>query len=632
MCSGRVPLVPYAVDYEYIPRDDGGLDVVCGVAKNLRTGETLRRWRDQMGRAPFFDCGPGAALVAYNAQAEMEAHLAMGWPFPENVICLYAEHMLDTNGADLPVSPEARGSLLAALKCNDIPARQVPEKKGVIARILAGPPYSAEEKVEILNYCEQDVDDAASLFRALWERQSAGNSHYLTQALLRGEYSKALAVMTRTGCPVNVPLHDLIVSEWQAVRRALIDSVSEYGIFDEEGVFKHDRFAVVVDGLGAADIWPKTWSGHYSTRSEDFRRMTAIYPRLEQFRAAFEAVAGAPKASPLPICCDGRVRLGRREQGNRRLGVVGENTASVGFGAYRAKTGRNQPRAIEFLPAAASWWRTLVTPPPGKAIAYFDYRSQEYGVAAYLSGDPHMIADYAGGEVYLPLGVRSGLVPRGATKQTHGDIRDKVLKPVLLGLQYGRQPPGIALAIGRGNPATYRQDLALAERIYRQHHLTHRVFWRWVDAVAQSAYLTGRIETNMGWRMLVGDPATRVREDGRWQEYGTKPLTLLNWHMQAAGADIMRVACAALTAEGVEVVCPVHDAILFMSDAAYKDDVGDAVAKIMERAAAAVLGERIPVDRQWIMPGDNWRPKKGDKMWSIVARALEGRPELRGVR
>ena len=32
------------------------------------------------------------------------------------------------------------------------------------------------------------------------------------------------------------------------------------------------------------------------------------------------------------------------------------------------------------------------------------------------------------------------------------------------------------------------------------------------------------------------------------------------------------------------------------------------------------------------MPGDNWRPKKGDKMWSIVARALEGRPELGGVR
>ena len=401
-----------------------------------------------------------------------------------------------------------------------------------------------------MDYCQQDVDDAAAPFEILWERQGPGNSHYLMQALLRGEYSKALASMTRTGCPVNVPLHDLIVSEWQTIRCALINSVSGYEIFDERGVFKQDRFAAVVDRLGAADIWPRTSRGQYSTRSEDFRRMTAIYPQLEQFRTAYEAVAAAPKASPLPICCDGRARLGRREHGNRRMGMVGENTASVGFGAYRAKTGRNQPRAIEFLPAAASWWRTLVTPPPGEAIAYFDYRSQEYGVAAYLSGDLHMIADYTGGEVYLPLGVRSGLVPRGATKQTHGDIRDKVLKPVLLGLQYGRQPPGIALAIGAGDPATYRQDLALAERIYRQHRLTHRAFWRWVEAVAQDAYLTGRIETNMGWRMLVGDPATRVREEGRWQEYGTKPLTLLNWKMQAAGADIMRVACAALT-------CPV---------------------------------------------------------------------------
>lgn len=628
----RLPLTPYAVDYEYIPRVDGGLDVVCGVAMNLRTGETLRRWRNEMARAPFFDYGAGSVLIAYNAQAEMEAHLAMGWPFPENVICLFAEHMLDTNGADLPVSTEARGSLLAALKCNDIPARHATEKEGLIARILAGPPYSTTEKGKILDYCQQDVEDAAALFRVLWKRMSAGNSHYLPQALLRGAYAKALATMTRTGCPVNVPLHDLIISEWSTIRRGLIDSVSGYGVFDEKGVFKQDRFAVIVEGLGAGDIWPRTASGQYSTQAEDFRHMTSIYPQMEEFRGVHEALMAASKASPLPICSDGRVRLGRREQGNRRIGVVGENTSSVGFGAYRAKTGRNQPRAIEFLPATASWWRTLITPPPGKAIGYFDYKSQEYGVAAYLSGDQHMIDDFKAGEVYLPLGVRSGLIPPDATKQTHGDVRDKVLKPVLLGLQYGRQPHGIALAIGGGNPATYRRDLALAERIYRQHKMTHRAFWNWVDAVMQDAYLTGRIETNMGWRMLVGDPMTRFREEGRWQEYGTKPLTLMNWRVQATGADILRVACAALATAGVEVIYPVHDAILFMSDLAYKDDVGDVVAKIMERAAITVVGERIPVDRQWILPGENWRPKKGDKMWSVVARALKGHPELRGVR
>ena len=132
--------------------------------------------------------------------------------------------------------------------------------------------------------------------------------------------------------------------------------------------------------------------------------------------------------------------------------------------------------------------------------------------------------------------------------------------------------------------------------------------------------------------MLVGDPFTRVRENGRWQEYGTKPLTLMNWRMQATGADIIRLACAALTAAGVEVICPVHDAILFMADLSCREDVGNLVASAMERAAATVLGARIPVDRQWVMPGDHWRPKKGDKMWAVVAKALEGHPELRGVR
>lgn len=632
MVGARFPFIPYAVDYEYIPRADGGLNVICGVAKNLLTGHMERRWREDMGRAPFFDCGPEAVLIAFNAQAEMEAHLALHWCFPVNVICLYAEHMLDTNGCDLPVPSETRGSLLSALKCNNLPARQATEKKAVIDRILAGPPYSDNEKTDILNYCQQDVDDAASLFEVLWPRMCADHPKYLHQALLRGEYAKALAKMTVTGCPVNVGLHDRILSEWPSVRKALLTSIEHYGIFDSDGKFKYHRFQTVIEALKASDIWPLTPTGQYSTKSSHFRQMTQIFPQLEGFRAAFEALVAGHTPSPLPICADGRIRLGRREYGNARLGITGGKTASVGFGAYRAKTGRNQPLAGEFLPAAASWWRTLVTPPEGKAIGYFDYKSQEFGIAAYLSGDKAMIEDYRSGEVYIPLGIRAGLIPRNATKASHGEFRDRVLKPVLLGLQYGRQPTGIALAIGGGHPETYRKDLHLAEQIYWKQKEAHSGFWQWVDAGSQEAFLTGRIETSMGWRMLVGDPLTRTYENGRWEEYGTKPLTLMNWRMQATGAEIIRVACAALTLAGIEVICPVHDAILFIADQKCIDDIGDLVANLMERAAITVLGARIPVDRQWVLPGDNWRPKKGDKMWAIITKAIGTYPELEGVR
>ena len=632
MIGARFPLVPYAVDYEYIPRDDGGLDVVCGVSKNLLTGHTERRWRDEMGRAPFFDCGPRAVLIAYNAQAEIEAHLAMGWPLPKNVICLFAEHMLDTNGADLPHGAEMRGSLLAALKCNNLPSREAKEKKALINRILAGPPYSDAEKLAILDYCETDVLDAAELFYVLWPRMAADRPKYLEQALLRGEYAKALARMTVVGCPVNAPLHDTIITNWGAIRKGLLESVSHFGIFDADDTFKYERLATIIENLGASDIWPRTAGGRYSTKSDDFRRMTQIFPQMEEFRVAYEALVGGHQPSPFPICSDNRIRLGRREYGNARLGIKDGKTASVGFGAYRSKTGRNQPLASEFLPASASWWRTLVTPPAGKVIGYFDYKSQEFGIAAYLSGDAAMIEDYRNGEVYIPLGIRSGLLPPDATKASHGDLRDKVLKPVLLGLQYGRQPQGIALAIGSGNPETYRKDLQTSEQIYRKHKEAHPVFWQWVEDGAQQAFLTGRIDTAMGWRMLVGDPLTRAYENGRWQEFGTKPLTLMNWRMQATGADIIRVACAALTAAGIEVLCPVHDAVLFMADQKCMEEVGDLVVSIMERAAITVLGARIPVDRQWVLPGDNWRPKKGDKMWSIITKAIGHHPELRDVR
>ena len=94
------------------------LDIVCGVAVNLRSGEVLRRWRDEMDSRPFFPTGPGHVLIAHNAQAEMEAHLSLGWPLPAFVIDTMAENLLATNGVDgLPVPAGFRGSLLAAMRC-----------------------------------------------------------------------------------------------------------------------------------------------------------------------------------------------------------------------------------------------------------------------------------------------------------------------------------------------------------------------------------------------------------------------------------------------------------------------------------------------------------------------------------
>ena len=147
-----------------------------------------------------------------------------------------------------------------------------------------------------------------------------------------------------------------------------------------------------------------------------------------------------------------------------------------------------------------------------------------------------MITDFLSGEVYMPLGIRvwpdtarsHQKNPRGLPGQ---------------GSEAGAPWYAVRAPTSRDR-AGYRwrqsSDLSAESSDSRTHVSAAQdhpsSFWNSAEAVAQEAYLTGRIETDFGWRMLVGDPLTRVREAGRWQEYGTKPLTLLNWKTQATGA------------------------------------------------------------------------------------------------
>jgi hypothetical protein len=218
MSAWFLPLRPISVDFEYIPQDGGTLEVVCVVTRDLWSREVTRRWRDELGALPPYPIGPETVLVAHNAQAEIEAHLSLGWPVPMNIIDTFAENMLVTNGLSsaemrgVPVN--ARGSLLAALKAHGLPHRAHEAKRALITRILAGPPYSVEERSAILNYCQEDVDDTACLLDALLPKMRESGPGWLEQALVRGRYAVALAHMTRNGCPIDADLHDRVVARW----------------------------------------------------------------------------------------------------------------------------------------------------------------------------------------------------------------------------------------------------------------------------------------------------------------------------------------------------------------------------------------------------------------------------------
>jgi hypothetical protein len=106
-------------DFEF--RQDPGCrpHVVCLVVHELRSGRKIRLWRDELlalRRAPF-DTGPDTLFVAYFAVAELACFLELGWAVPTNVLDLFVERRVATNGLLLP--PGAN-SLLGTLTAHGL--------------------------------------------------------------------------------------------------------------------------------------------------------------------------------------------------------------------------------------------------------------------------------------------------------------------------------------------------------------------------------------------------------------------------------------------------------------------------------------------------------------------------------
>jgi DNA polymerase I len=192
------------------------------------------------------------------------------------------------------------------------------------------------------------------------------------------------------------------------------------------------------------------------------------------------------------------------------------------------------------------------------------------------------------------------LVPQEATKHTHKPIRDRC-KSVVLGVNYGMGPEALASQAGI-TPAE-------AKELLRLHKDTYRTFWRWSENIVSSAMLTGEMKTVFGWRRSVG------REPN--------PRSLMNFPMQAGGAEMMRIAAIAATEAGIQVCAPVHDAFLI---AAPLDRLDADVAKmrdVMSKAGRAVTGGLdIRTDAEVVRFPDRYMDERGKAMWEKVVGLL----------
>jgi DNA polymerase-1 len=540
---------------------------VCMVAKELRTGQEWRAWRGDFGPSPPFPVGPDALFVAYYASAELGCFRALGWPMPANVLDLFTEFRARTNGTDWL---EGRG-LLAALQYFKVDGIGAIEKQGMRELILRGPPWTHQQQADILDYCASDVYALERLLPRMLPDID------LPRALQRGRYMRAAAVVEFTGVPIDVDTLNRLRAHWDDIKEQLIADVDkDYGVFDGT-TFKTTLFEEFLIRHGIP--WPRLGSGRLALDRDTFKEMGRAYPIISPLRELKHALSEM-RLNALQVGEDGR---------NRCL-----------LSAFGTKTGRNAPSNTKFIFGPSVWLRGLVKPEAGRAVAYIDWSSQEVAIAASLSGDQAMMSDYQSGDPYLAFGKNAGILPSDATKESHGAQRD-ALKACVLGLQYGMGEETLAERIGKPR--------IVARELIRAHQQRYRKFWDMADNAIAIIMDHRPIQTVGGWPLQVcSDP---------------NPNSVMNFPMQANGAEMLRLACSMATERGIEVHAPVHDAVLIGSSIENIERDTEATQEIMEEASRAVLGGfNIPTEAKIVRYPDRYMDKRGVVMWDRVMRLL----------
>jgi DNA polymerase-1 len=172
----------WLVDFEFHQPDGERPNVLCMVAREWRSGQTLRLWRDVLvGRsvAPI-SVGPDSLLVAYYASAELSCFLAQGWPLPVRILDLYAEFKCLTSGLTVVCG----NGLLGALAYHGLDGIDAADKSEMRDLAMRGGKYRRDEQLALMDYCQTDVDSLAKLLPAMLPKID------LPRALLRGRYMR----------------------------------------------------------------------------------------------------------------------------------------------------------------------------------------------------------------------------------------------------------------------------------------------------------------------------------------------------------------------------------------------------------------------------------------------------------
>jgi DNA polymerase I len=566
-------------------------NVLCMVAhvldENLRHVRTIKQWRGEFGATPPFDIGPDTLFVAYSAWAELTCFMVLGWKFPRHVFDLHTAYLAASNIL-LPYDPDEkrkrpRKRLPNACRAYGIEGWEQIDKDS-IARDIGEGRWRDYGQAAVYDYCEEDVKKSVELLRAQLNGRIGLPAADVARVLHWSNYSaKAVTLIQAKGMPIDTLLWNLVQENKAAVISALLQRFdpshgSDEPIYSVDGEWSYARFERWLIRTGVP-VWPRLESGALDISGDAFRMMYHVRG-IEELHALRDSLGVIVRAE-LPIGRDGR----------NRPSLFPFCTAS----------GRNAQ--AKSLYNAHAGMRSFMVFPEDVIGAYLDWRSQEVGIAAVLSGDERLMHDYQAGDVYHALAKLCGLTNDPDIKRWKKEnpgMRQR-MKPLQLGINYGMGVRSLAKGLDR-HPL-------IASEIIERHKRTYPRFWEWREDAAWQAMFDRKMETVFGWPLYLSSSPNR--------------RTLYNFPMQGNGAEMLRLAAWRLCEAGIVPNMLIHDGILI--EARNEEEIA-ATIEIMKAAGRDVCdGFEIGVDiDQRLEHGARYHDKRPvpEKMWKTIMDVL----------
>jgi DNA polymerase-1 len=577
-----------AIDTEFhSPSGEPVQSVHAVVAIDLITGqEWVLGPADLEGmKAPPFPTGPDVLFVAYAAAAEWQAFHCLGWPVPKGDVCdLLFEFRLWMNGKKTPPPPPGvrEAQLLNACHQFGVDAHDSAHKSVMQQICIDHKTLPAEHVADVVKYCHDDVRVTAALFGKMRHTFQSW-----PQVVNRGRFSKVVADLQTRGVPVDTDAVAKLTAGLPQIEREHIANAQAAG-FD---IFHQ----------GSGEISQELFAKYLAARKLPWARTET--EQLKTDRDTFKAIRNTPAYAGFDVVYD-VLNVQVASHRFRKLVVGSDGRHRFYPGPFGGSSGRSQPGLNIFTMPKA--FRSVIKPAPGMAVASLDWRSQEIGISAALSGDENLMRVFQAADPYLEFAILAKAAPRDATKQTHGKVR-AMFKIALLALSYGAGPETIAHNMGR--------SLVEGREMCRLFRKTFSRFHEWNESLINHGLTVGFLESVCGWQR-------GCRYDPKSRNGLVNPRSLGNFPVQAAGADVMRAAACVANEQGIRLIATVHDALVIEAPADQINNHADFTARVMRQVCERLLNLPARTDTTIAVAPERYRDEDGQPLWLRVATPL----------